>query len=190
MIAEAEYPERRNKALSRQQYVHALAYLLHGLPQDLTEHEATTLRNALPSMLQQSLEQDRQGTRTGQRSNRSLPHRALASAIVQLFLLLQIFLPYLRLALKAACDYERTHHIAERALATSISAIDGLGKMGVEILRSILKSGNGRGIQVVAALSVWWMKEISNGIQEGVENCVDIVDSGRGEEIANKQRST
>lgn len=188
VIAEAEYPDQRNQAFSRQQYVHALAYLLHGLPQDLNEHEATTLQNALPSPLQRPSEIDAQATDKGQRRNRSLPHRALASVIVQLFLLLQIFLPYLRLFLKATYDYEHTHHVAERALAASVSAMDNVGKTGIDILRNILKSDNGRAIQVVAALSMWWMQEISSGIQEGVESCVDIVDNGRVQDISDRKR--
>ena len=187
VIAEAQYPEQRNQAFSRQQYIHALAYLLHGLPQDLNEHEATTLQNALPSTLGRPHETDAQRMDKGQRNSRSLPHRALASAIVQLFLLLQILLPYLRLFLRATYDYERTNRVAERALAASVSAIDSIGKTSIDILRSILKNGNGRAIQVVAALSVWWMQEISSGIQEGVENCVDIVDNGRVQNIADRR---
>lgn len=188
VIAEAGYPEQRNQAFSRQQYVHALAYLLHGLPQDLNEHEATTLNNALPSTLQRPSEIEARETAKGHKKDRSLPHRALASVTVQLFLLLQIFLPYLRLFLRAIYDYERTNHVAERALAVSVSAIDNVGKAGIDILRCILKSGNGRAIQVVAALSVWWMQEISNGIQEGVENCVDIVDNERAQAIVDRKR--
>ncbi len=56
-----------------------------------------------------------------------------------------------------------------------------MGKKGVDFFGAILRSGNGHGMQILAAFSVWWIKEVSSGIHEGVENCVGIADKRREE---------
>lgn len=179
VVAEARDPDSRDSALTRQQYIHTMAYLLHGLPQDLTPHEATTIEQALPVVLQEPSDRDRRPLLEGRSGTRSLPRRVLATGIVQLFLLFQLFLPYLQLLLRNAYQYDRTHRITERVTAASVSTLDSLGKKGIELFGAILRSGNGRGIQIVAAFSVWWIKEVSSGIHEGVENCVGIADKRR-----------
>ena len=189
VVAEAQHSEPRNRAFSRQQYIHTVAYLLHGLPQDLNQHEVTTLETSLPPALQKPIPNDGESSTKGSSDSRSFPHRVLASGIVQLFVLFHIFLPYLQLVLKSAYEYDRTHRITERALAASISAVDNVGKKGVGILGYILRSGNGRGIQILAALSVWWIKEVSSGIHEGVENCVEIAEKRKGEGVMDKRRA-
>lgn len=188
VVAEARDPDSRDSALTRQQYIHTMAYLLHGLPQDLTQHEATTIEQALPVVLQASSNEDRGPLLEGLSGTRSFPRRILATGIVQLFLLFQLFLPYLQLLLRNAYQYDRTHRITERVAAASVSALDSMGKKGIEIFGAILRSGNGRGIQVLAAFSVWWIKEVSSGIHEGVENCVGIADKRREEGVIVERR--
>jgi len=165
-----------------------MAYLLHGLPQDLTQHEATIIEQALPAVLQESSNEARRPQIEGRSDTRSYLRRILATGIVQLFLLFQLFLPYFQLCLRNAYQYDRTHRITERVAAASVSALDNIGKRGVEFLGTIIRSGNGRGIQLLAAFSVWWIKEVSGGIHEGVENCVGIADKRREEGVAVQRR--
>ena len=188
VVAEARDPDSRDSALTRQQYIHTMAYLLHGLPQDLTPHEATTIEQALPAILQESSNEDRRPRIEGRSGTRSFPRRILATGIVQLFLLLQLFLPYLQLLLRNAYQYDRSHRITERVAAASVSVLDSMGKKGIEISGAILRSGNGRGTQILAAFSVWWIKEVSSGIQEGVENCVGIADKRREQGVMVERR--
>ena len=75
-------------------------------------------------------------------------------------------------------QYERTNHISERLLATSISTVGNIGRIGSGALGTIFKTGNGRIFQLAAAFSIWWIEEVSNGIYEGVEGCVEISDQG------------
>jgi len=181
VVAGAQDPDPRNGAVSRQQYIHTTAYLLHGLPQDLTPYEATTIEQALPIVLQESSNKERRPLVEGRSNSRSIPRRILATGIVQLFLLFQLCLPFLQLLLRNAYQYDRTHRITERVAAASVSALDSMGKKAVDFFGAILRSGNGRGIQILAAFSVWWIKEVSSGIHEGVENCVGIADKRREE---------
>lgn len=179
LVAEAQDPSPQKRTLPRQQYIYTMAYLLHGLPQDLTPHEATTIEQALPPGLQKSSKCDKESPVEGRSGYRSLPRRMLASVIVQLFLLIQLLLPYLRLLLTSAYTYDRTHRITERALTASMTTLDSIGRKGADLVQSIIRSGNGRGIQVIAALSFWWFQEMASGIHEGMENCVDIADKRR-----------
>ncbi len=174
VVAGAQDPDPRNGAVSRQQYIHTTAYLLHGLPQDLTPYEATTIEQALPIVLQESSNKERRPLVEGRSNSRSIPRRILATGIVQLFLLFQLLL-------RNAYQYDRSHRLTERVAAASVSALDSMGKKGVDFFGAILRSGNGRGMQILAAFSVWWIKEVSSGIHEGVENCVGIADKRREE---------
>lgn len=183
VITEAKYPSSRNQSLARQQYINSVAYLLHGLPQDLDPHEVTTLENAMPPALRISAANNGKRSTSHKIGPRSLPRRTLASAIVQLFLFFQIFLPYLQLFLKSAYDYDRTHRISERALAAGVSVLDNIGSKSFELIRNLVKSGKGHSFQVLAALSIWWIREISSGIQEGMENCVELTDKRKGDVV-------
>lgn len=176
MVAEAQDPDTRSRAFARQQYVNSVAYILQGLPQDLNDHEAAALGNALPTPLQEPSMKSGEPTKERSPKPSSLPRRVLAAGIVQLFLLCQIFLPYIQLCLKSAYEYNQAHRITERALAASASTFDSIGKKAIELLGGILRSGNGRGVEIVAALSLWWVTEISNGIYDGVEDCFEMTD--------------
>ena len=85
-------------------------------------------------------------------------------------------------------QYERTNHISERFLAMSISTVGNIGRMGSDALSTIFKTGNGRIFQLAAAFSIWWIKEISDGIHEGVEGCVEISDHGKCLERSQESR--
>ena len=54
------------------------------------------------------------------------------------------------------------------------------GKKGSDVVSLILRSGNGRSIQIVVAVCLWWINEVSAGIHEGLEGCVQIADQGKG----------
>lgn len=51
-VTEAQDPGNDNQAFARQLYIHAMGYLLQGLPQNLSEAEAKTLQASIPSSLQ------------------------------------------------------------------------------------------------------------------------------------------
>ena len=83
--------------------------------------------------------------------------------------------------MRLAYQFERTNHISERILEMSIAAINCISKKGSIVIGTFVRSEYGRIAQLAAAISIWWIKEVSNGIQDGVEGCVDIVDEGQGQ---------
>ncbi|KAH6699839.1 hypothetical protein BKA61DRAFT_661754 [Leptodontidium sp. MPI-SDFR-AT-0119] len=115
-----------NASFVRQRYLHALIYLLQALPSDLTTEEQLSVRSVLPQGVVEPLRlefNNRQSVQFGPTNTSridqppSLLHRTLAYAIVQLFILFQFVLPYLKVTLRAAYHYERMHKISEKVLS-------------------------------------------------------------------------
>lgn len=161
----------KSSSLSRQLYVHSLAYLLQALPTDLTVPEKACLCTAIPlSLVPSNPEAEQQAlivaptSQHGHRPSPSFLHRLLASTIIHLFLLFQLLLPYLRLFLRYAYRYERTHHVTERVLVGGIEAADALG----DVVNGVLWKGNGRVGNILAGAVGWWVDGICGGVQEGV----------------------
>ncbi|KAI9804179.1 MAG: hypothetical protein M1825_001581 [Sarcosagium campestre] len=163
----------------RQAYIHAITYLLKGLPKDLSAEEQVGLGSALPVALIEPA-QGRDGGRRlaigqgaeehpGSSSNRpSVLHRTVAMAVFQLFVFMRFLLPYIKILLRNAYVYERKNHVTERVLASSMTIVDSLGKMGFEYGGAISRMGNGRMGHVFQALAAWWVEGITGGVFEGV----------------------
>jgi len=165
-------------SFSRQLYIHALTYLLRGLPTDLTTEEGLSVRSALPPGIAAPIRLEIDGVemssyrgsknRLGRSTNKSQPsflHRTLATSIINFFILVQFLLPYIKVLLRAAYEYERTHHISEKVLASSIETVDGLGRMGMRGGGVIW--GSGLALGVGEAVN-WIVEGVSGGIQEGL----------------------
>ncbi|KAI9741414.1 MAG: hypothetical protein M1818_004220 [Claussenomyces sp. TS43310] len=160
-----------NASFARQLYIHAMTYLLRGLPTDMTAEEQSSVRSALPTGVASPLRVDGVGqpslnpstsTRASQvRHPPSVVQRALASSIVQLIILFSFFLPYIRLFLKRAYDYERKNRVTERVLAGSLETADGLSRKGWGLSAAIWGAGLG---DVLG----WMLEEVGAGVREGV----------------------
>jgi hypothetical protein len=178
-------PRYGSASLARQLYLHALTYLLRALPSDLTTEEQISVRSALPVGVVEplrlevpdscpspnhSIESDNQP---------SLLHRALASTIVQFFILFQFALPYLKYLLSAAYQYEREHKISEKVLSQSIETVGTLGKRSLSITGAIYGMGDGRVGQLIADVAGWFVEGVTGGIHEGVGEGLVIVGARR-----------
>lgn len=168
-------PRFGNPSFSRQLYVHALTYLLRALPSDLTTEEQLSVRSALPSGVVEPLRLELnhayagiQGQVAGGDHQPSLLHRALASAIIQFFVLFQFIVPYLKSLLTAAYQYDREHKISERVFSQSIETVDMLGKHGLNITSAIYAMGDGRVGQALNDIVSWLVDGVTGGIHDGV----------------------
>lgn len=152
-------------------------YLLDALPSDLTAEESAMLQYRLPDNVKSSIVTSSQPYATqleASMSPRAIPparsylHRLLASIIVQIFLLARFLLPYFRLLLRQAYEYERSHRITQRIVMTTLDAADELGKKSVDIGSAVCRFNQGRVGVAVANLASWWVEGIAGGIYEGV----------------------
>ena len=166
-----------NAAFSRQLYIHGISYLLRALPPNLTADEEMSLRSALPQQLYPATQAPGSQPLISNEgpSEPSLLHKTLASTIIQLFLLVQFILPHLKLVVRNAYDYERTHHLSEKLFARSLDAFDVVGKRGSEIGERLSKLGDGRVGQVFNAILAWWFLGVVGGVCEGFGEGVRIV---------------
>ncbi len=165
-------------SFARQLYIHALTYLLRGLPTDLTTEEGLSVRSALPPGIAAPLRLEIDGVemhsyrgsknglaRATKPGQPSLLHRTLAASIINFFVLVQFLLPYIKVLLRAAYEYERTHHISQKVLESSIDTVDGLGRMGMK--GGCVIWGSGLALGVGEAVN-WIVDGVSGGIQEGL----------------------
>jgi hypothetical protein len=95
----------------------------------------------------------------------SVLHRTLATTIVNLFLFVQFMLPYLKVLLQAAYQFERSHNISEKLFASGMDTVDGIGKIGMKGGAALWGSGVALGLGEVVA---WIAEGVSGGIQEGL----------------------
>ncbi len=141
----------------------SLTYLLRGLPSDLTSQELAHLRLALPQNLQEprssysTIETEHQTS-----SSSNLVHRGVSTAIIVLCLLLRLVLPYIKYFLAVAHDYERTHHVAEKALALGIGAADTAGRRSLEILGTAAEN------KIMVGAVQYCVEGICGGLTEGL----------------------
>jgi hypothetical protein len=178
-------PRFGNAGFARQLYLHAVVYLIHGLPADLTTEEQLSIRSSLPSGVVESLRLEANPAYASTpstpvtTSQTSLLHRTLASIIVQLFVLFQFVLPHLKSLLSSAYRYERTHKISERALGGSIATMDALGKRGLLVSEAVLGMSDGRVGRMVADVTSWLIDGITGGIHEGLGQGMVIIGAMR-----------
>ncbi|CAI7599219.1 unnamed protein product [Penicillium glandicola] len=171
---EAQQPQPDGR-LARSLYVNALVYLLDALPLDLTTEETSMIQRHIPEPVKVGLTTypgppgylDGADRKISPQP-RSYLHKILASTIVQLFILLRFILPYAKVLLHQLYEYERTHRITERIVTTTLEAVDGLGKGGVNIGAAVCKLNEGRVGAALSNFAVWWVEGVAGGIYEGV----------------------
>ncbi|KAI9710622.1 MAG: hypothetical protein M1812_007386 [Candelaria pacifica] len=179
--AEHSTTERLNDndpAIGRPLYIHALTYLLRGLPRDLSLEEQLSIRAALPpdintplniEVSEQQLSSNITSSVTSQcTSPPSMLHRILATGIIYLFFFFHFILPYLKFWIKSAYQYDREHHITEKLVSGGLNTADGVAKTGIEIYRAISKMGDGKIGQAMDSATAWCVAGVTGGVHEGV----------------------
>jgi hypothetical protein len=171
---EAQQP-RADARLARSLYINAIMYLLDALPPDLTAEETSMIGHRIPQPVKASIAAEPQMARLdGPVDSRHRPparsylHRLLASAIVQIFLIVRFIVPYATLFLRNVYEYERSHRLTERIVTTTLDAADGLGKSSLNIGSAVFKLNEGKVGTAVGNLAAWWVEGIAGGVYEGV----------------------
>jgi len=165
-------PRFGNATFARQLYIHSLTYLLRALPSDLSTEEQLSVRNALPAGLVEPPQPERNtalpASSSYSQNPPSLLHRTLASTIVQMFILFQFILPYLKYLLTSAYQYEREHKICEKVLSQSIDTVDVLGKQSLSVTSAIYGMGDGKVGQAIMDAATWFVEGVTGGIHDGL----------------------
>lgn len=165
-------------SLSRQLYVHGVTYMLRGLPTDLSADERLGIWSSIPPDVQQiapitnsavmAAASNSQIEASGVNAKPSVLQQAVASFIVQLFVITQFLLPYIKWCFAILYKYERQHRISERVIASSMQTCEGMMKTGLQVTDAISKMNDGKVGQTINEMTVWWVSGVSAGIHQGV----------------------
>lgn len=153
-------------------------YLLDALPSDLTNEETMMLQHRLPESINLSTAPSPQA-RLASLQYASKPHalpppaksylqRLLASVIVQVFLIVQFFMPYIKIFLRQVYEYERNHRITERIIASTLGFADSLGTSGVSVGTAACQFNETQDGAAMGSVAAWWVEGVAGGIYEGV----------------------
>lgn len=171
-----EESEEINPEIARPLYIHAMTYLLRGLPTDMNLEEQLSIRTALPVCIgtAQSLN-DKQTANSAASSAPcqspscpSILHRILASGIIYLFFFIHAMFPYIKAWMKRAYRYERQHHITEKLVSHGLITAEGFAKKSIELYGSVSKIGHGKLGHAMDSAIIWCIDGVTGGIHEGV----------------------
>ena len=147
-----------------------MAYLIQGLPSDLTDQEMFHLRKALPGPLKDSPPPKTTQSHSTKR-NPSLLHRSLASTIVAICLLLRLALPYIKLLIAVAYNSDRAHHVRERLFAFGITAAGSFWK------KSMTSASTAMTNEAVLGTVTYWVDGIRGGLNEGLGEGLKVIEA-------------
>jgi hypothetical protein len=183
-------------SLSRQVYVHGVTYMLRGLPTDLSSDEKLGIWSAIPAEVQQiapianTAAKTQSVARAGETSaapvQASRLQQAVASLVVQLFVITQFLLPYIRYYFAVLYGYERRYRVSERVIASSVQGCEGMFKTGLQLTSAISQMNDGKVGQALNEMSVWWVNGVTAGIQQGVGDGLTLL--GAREEPTNRKQ--
>lgn len=109
----------------------------------------------------------------------SFLHRTLATTIVQLFILCQFAIPFIKNFVQTAYRYDREHKISEKVLTQSITTVDGIGKRGITITGAIYRMGDGKVGHAISRTAAWLIEGVTGGINEGVGESMTLMGARR-----------
>ena len=145
-----------------------MAYLVQGLPCDLTDQETLHLRNALPESLTNAA---CPGAIPPKERTPSLLHRSLASTIVAISLLIRLAFPYIKLFIAAAYSYDRAYNVRERLFAFGVNAADSLGKTSMAFAGTAVTN------EVVLGAVTYCVDGIRGGLSEGLGEGMKVIEA-------------
>jgi hypothetical protein len=166
--------------LTRQLYLHGMTYLLRALPSDLTPEELLSLQAAAPQPLITAHADPATHTlvpRSGKSQvahdiplqDPSVLHRMTATLVLQAFIFIQFLLPYMKIFLAHAYQFEREHQITRRFVNGSITTVDDIGRRSLRLSQTICQMNDGKVGQAINEMTIWWVRGVTGGMQQGFE---------------------
>ncbi|KAK7748550.1 hypothetical protein SLS53_000570 [Cytospora paraplurivora] len=175
----------------RKAYVQGVAWLIHGLPEDLDQHERTELIRAMPAALLEGAYRTSPSSsrlsypssaaassssapfhsrrRSSSSDHRSLMHRAVQAAVAQLLVPLQLMWAYLVLLLGLAAELERRYNLTEQVVRHSGELGYTVGKRGVRLSEAIYSNGGARRMgRLVTGAVTYTAEGLVRGVSDGI----------------------
>jgi len=143
-------------------YVDGLAYLLRGLPENLTQHERDRLLRSMPGdILPHKLEQDSP-------TQASTIYRLTSSLVLRLIFAFSIILPYVLLALQWLANMERKYKVSETVGHYALQSTNSIVTHAGHILQAS-RGHEWRVGQMLLSRLLWTVEEVSRGVADGLD---------------------
>ncbi|KAF2130359.1 hypothetical protein P153DRAFT_288721 [Dothidotthia symphoricarpi CBS 119687] len=177
-------------SLTRSLYLHGLTYLMRGLPAHLTPEESSSLQAAIPPSIINSyatpcthalisMPSHTQSSQEASPQDATMLHRVTAILVFQTLMFIQFLLPYIKLFFGHAYRLEREHKIMQRIMSTSVNTADELTRRGLRLSQTICRMNDGKVGQTVNEVVIWWVRGVTGGLQQGIEEGWGVVGEGR-----------
>jgi hypothetical protein len=164
--------------------------MLRGLPSDLSADEKLGIWSSIPPDVQQiapisnsavvSMPPSCSAEVNSTPLKPSLLQQAIASLIVQMFVITQFLLPYIKYCFAMLYKYERRYQVSERVLASSVQTCEGMMKTGLQVTNAICKMNDGKVGQALNEMSIWWVSGVTAGIHQGVGDGLTLLGTKHG----------
>ncbi|TDZ35369.1 hypothetical protein C8035_v008864 [Colletotrichum spinosum] len=179
--ARAVASQRGGSDFERKAFLDGVDYILKALPPDLNEQELQRLRTSVPNNLIPPASPDGRAyspTRGGN-AQRSILHRGVQSAVVNIFILIHLTLPYVLLLLRLAVRTEREYKISENLVGAGMDLANTIGSKGMKITGALCNVGDGKVGQVLTEAIAWTIEGVTGGLSDGVGQGLTIVGAKR-----------
>ncbi|KAF9881817.1 hypothetical protein CkaCkLH20_00963 [Colletotrichum karsti] len=165
----------------RKAFLDGVEYILRALPNDLNEGELSRLRSSVPPNF---IPEPTPGGRAhsplrGANGGRSILHRGVQSAVVNIFILIHLALPYIILLLRFAARTEREYRISENIVGAGMSFANTVGSQGMRITGALCNVGDGKVGQALTEAIAWTVEGFTGGLSDGVGEGLTIVGARR-----------
>ncbi|KAL2871898.1 uncharacterized protein BJX67DRAFT_376751 [Aspergillus lucknowensis] len=165
---EAQQPQCESHVV-RSLYVNAIAYLLSGLPEDVTSEEAAIIRGSIPENVRRGV------TASAPEYRPSYLHRLLASSIIYFCVIVQFLMPFIKDILYHLYRHERSLRLMERVVAFALYVAERVGMGSVRFGSAVLNIYDGKIGDTAASATSWWVEAVAGGIYEGLEGGMAIL---------------
>lgn len=185
-LQEAGDPDRLPE-LERQIYVESVAYLLRGLPNDLSGGELHQLRHATPDAVlvpmpgvpvggelqphQQQQQQQQLLLAPGpldRQQDKSLPHAVMYWLVTRLYAFAVFLVPVATSLVQVAIELDRRYRLPEAMLAWSMGVLLVLYRNATELFATVCSAGDGRVGRALDEGTAYVASGVISGFREAV----------------------
>ncbi|KAF0330179.1 hypothetical protein RB213_013511 [Colletotrichum asianum] len=163
----------------RKAFIDGVEYILKALPGDLNDMEIDRLRASLPNNLRSPAGDRSHSPSRSPSGPRSILHRGVQTAVVNIFILIHLALPYIVLLIRLAARTEREYKLSERVVGSGMSFANTVGSFGMRTTGALYNVGDGRVGQALTEAIAWTVEGVTGGLSEGVGEGLSIVGAKR-----------
>lgn len=163
-----------SKSVGRRLYIDGVAYLLRGLPKDLSADEEIVLRAAMPAMQTE----DDPLVSNQQTEPPTLLRRSISITTLYTILFFSFLIPYLQHALGRLWELDQRYRLSSRVCNQAAMLLQLLSAQAL----AIWDMNDGQTRVACRDMGVWVLRDLVGGANEGVGRAVEMMKLSRKDE--------